>query len=135
MKKPLLRGKYREIFSSLTEAFFPGDGPFSYSGKEIVNPDFVNRYFGYADSDIRSGLKILLLFFNRVAPFISGKGLKKFTSLPLKERVEVLEKLESSENFILRYLLLSLKTVISLFYFDHQETWKDVEYSEECAER
>ena len=135
MKKPILHGKYRDIFLSLAEAYFPSTGGFKLSGREAINPDFVSRYFGYAEDDLRLGFKGLLFFLDTIAPVIAGKGFKKMRNLPLQDRIEVLEKLEQSPNHILRYLILTGKTLISLFYYDNPETWDDVGYREECLKR
>ena len=134
MKKPLLRGKKKEIFLSIAEAVFPQNGEFP-EGREIINPDSVSRYFGYAENDLRIGFLILLSIVNSLSPFLAGKGLKKFTSLSVEERIEVLEKLESSSNSTLRYLVLTLKTLFSLFYYDTPEIWKIVGFDGECLKR
>ncbi len=132
MKKPILRGRYKEIFLALADAFFPPDGGLSRGGSQLINPDFVSRYFGYAEDDLRLGLKGLLLFWDYGAPIINGKGLKKFRNLSLRERVQILEKMEKSPNDIIRYLLPTTKTLFSMFFYDHPEVWEKVGYREEC---
>ncbi len=135
MKKPILHKKYRAIFLAVAEAYFPAESGLKLSGSEGINPDFVSRYFGYAEDDLRLGFKGLLFFLDSIAPFLAGKGLKKMRNLPLKERIDVLEKLENSSNYILRYLILTGKTLISMFYYDNPETWEDIGYREECLKR
>ena len=132
MKKPILRGKYREIFLALADAFFPPDSVFGKGGADLINTDFVSRYFGYAENDLRLGLKGLLFLWDHLVPAINGKGFKKFRELSLKERVELLEKMENSTNYILRYLVLTTKTLLSMFFYDHPEVWAEVGYREEC---
>ncbi len=135
MKKPIIRGKYREIFLSVAEAYFPPMEGFKNPGNKGINPDYVSRYFGYAPDDLRLGLKGLLIFLDSIAPVMAGMGFRKFRKMPLEERIRVLETLEKSPNHLVRYLVITGKTIVSMFYFDNPETWEDLDYKEECLKR
>jgi len=115
----------REIacLDAAAEVMFPPGGAIAESGTDARVSRYVDRLV--AASQPRTRLRMRSLFFlvehgTLLFPAAGGiAGLRRFSSLPLHQRVAVLEAWRTSRWFLRRLVFTSLRALFTLGYFAH----------------
>lgn len=119
--------KPREIAFILaaTDATFPTNPWIPVSGADVDAPRYVDRWFETLDSGKRFQIRLLLFFFEHATMFFwapGAAGWRRFSSLSLKQRTEVLRAWYASELFARRLVSMALRAVLGMAYLGHPET-------------
>jgi hypothetical protein len=115
----------REVagLDAAAEALFPPGGAIACSGADAQVARYIDRLV--AASHPRTRLLMRMLFFliehgTLIFPAPGGvRGRRRFSSLALDERVEVLEGWQTSRLFPRRLVFTSLRALFTLGYFAH----------------
>jgi hypothetical protein len=110
-----LRGVEESIVRAAADAFFPPNGPIARSGSEADIVGWFDRHF--ATSPPRQlRLMRLLLRFVQLSPLVFGPRRKRFTNLPLPDRIDFLAGMSKSRIYFRRVAFLSLRTLMTMAY-------------------
>ena len=121
--------KSREIafLSAASDATFPTRSAIPVSGMDVDTPHYVDRWFETLHRPKRFQIRLLLLFFEQAtliwwAP--GAGGWRRFSSLSLKQRTEVLRSWYMSRLFARRLVSLALRAVLGMAYLGHPATMR-----------
>lgn len=111
----LLSAKEQAILAACADTFFPPGGPIPLSGTDAGLVEYFDGYFERLP-DTQRVLVRLLLFFIEHAPWVFGPRRKRFSSLPLADRLRVLEAMRTSPIYFRRIAFLSMRTMLTMGY-------------------
>ncbi|MDH3520348.1 MAG: hypothetical protein OEM49_07810 [Myxococcales bacterium] len=118
-----LRPAEMACVAAVAEAVFPPGGALACSGLEAGIPRYVDGFV--AEAPPRSRARMRLLFFliehgTLLFPAPGGlRGLRRFSALPLEQRIAVLEGWACSRLFARRLVFASLRAIVTLGFFAH----------------
>lgn len=120
---------YKKILDRAGEVFIPEGGPFKLGGGNAgIGERF--QYFVKAFGRKPVFTKIFLNIFNFL-PFLFLYP-RRFTSLSLDEREEIIMKLSTSRFSILRYIYILLRSLVFITFYSLEEVCNAIGYKTEC---
>ena len=108
--------------SSAAEAMFPEGGAIPSSGLDANLPGYLERFLLAADQKTRLRIHLLIYLFEHatlIFPAPGRRGMRRFSSLEIKQQVAVLDDWESSRFFVRRLVFTSLRALWTMGYFAH----------------
>lgn len=121
--------KPREIdfILAATDATFPKRSTIPVSGADVDAPRYIDRWFETLDSGKRFQIRMLLLFFEQATLIWWAPGLRgwrRFSSLSLHQRIEVMRAWYGSRFFVRRLVFTALRAVLGMAYLGHPATMR-----------
>ena len=133
MKKPF-NDKEKNILLQIADALYPKSDIFPFIASDKLDFDIINRYFENGSFDIILGFKAILFIINMLFPLIFLKKPVVFSKLSLEDRIKIMEMAEKSKNFAWRYLVLTSKTIVAMFYFENDEAKNITGFDGKCLD-
>ncbi len=113
-----LTAKEQAIVAACADTLFPAGGPIPISGTQAGLVEYFDRYVARLPE--QQGVLIrLLLWFVEHGPWVFGPRPVRFTSLPERERLRVLEGMRTSPIYFRRIAFLSMRTMLTMGYLAH----------------
>lgn len=109
----ILSVRRKRVLYALGESYFP-----DYINAE-TREDFIEKaqtYLASYSSDMRKGYGFIITFLEFL-PILMFYSLRTFSSLPLEQRREFLDRMFRSRFRVLRTMLFALKVIPCLYYF------------------
>ena len=124
---PYRRLRPREIafLRACTDAMFPARGAIPVSGSDVDTPRYVDHLLDALHAGKRFQIRLLLCFFEHATLFFwspGAAGFRRFSSLSLQQRIDVLHAWYSSSWFVRRLVFTALRSVLGLAYLGHPDT-------------
>lgn len=133
MSRPIdpvkLSGQSRKVLEAIAETIVPSEGPERPGAPEMKLADRLEAFV-----DQFPGARLLLLlvcWLWEFSPTWSG-SFRRFSSLSLAERTQVLESWEKSRWFFRRAALTGLKAVFLASFYNNPDLWPYLGYQEGC---
>ncbi len=121
----VLKGRYGVIARAVMEAIIPRGGAFEAGASDYDLLPGADRFIGCFDGRMRKIFPLMLLYIEYGAFFRSGKV---FTRLTPEKAAELLEKMESSRFYFKRAMIMVLKLMTTLPFFDIDEAARQIGY-------
>lgn len=115
-----LTAKEQAIVAACADTLFPAGGPIPLSGTAAGLVEYFDRYVGRLP-DQQGVLIRLLLWFIEHGPWVFGPRPVRFTSLPERDRLRVLEAMRTSPIYFRRIAFLSIRTMLTMGYLAHPD--------------
>ena len=123
----------RKILKSVSEALLPGSENLPIPAGQIGGFDKdVEEFVGYFPS-YSSAIIRLSLFLIQLSPILRKGFPTLFTELSMEDRLRQLERLNDSPFYLLRGLMVLLKSPILLNYSAREEVKDAVDYHVDCV--
>jgi hypothetical protein len=126
---PALGRRYRKLargeiafISSTAEAMFPDGGAIPVSGSDADIPRYLERFMMAADPKTRLAIHLLIFLVEHatlVFPAPGRRGMRRFSSLDVDQRIASLDGWEKSSLFARRLVFTSLRALWTMGYFAH----------------
>jgi hypothetical protein len=116
---PVLSRRERAFVDAASEAMFPAGGEIPTSGQEARVTDYVERYVERVPPRIRLLMRLLFLLVEQATLFFSAPGpggRRRFSSLPVEQRMAALEGWRTSRLFPRRIVFTSLRAILCMGY-------------------
>jgi hypothetical protein len=123
--RPFLSRKEQAIVASLADAFFPPGGPIPIAGTEAGLVEYMDGYCKQLPAGQGRLVRLLLVFLEH-APWVFGPRRERFSSLPLTDRLRVLEHMRTSPIYFRRVAFLSIRTMLTMGYFANDQVARHV---------
>ncbi len=120
-----------ELINFIGNALIPKGGTPHYSFEELILDFEVDKFLSHTHKDIVRVIKLMLKAI-QYAPLFTR--FKKFTDLSEKEREELLEKWEKSKLSIKRNIIIALKGMLMLCYYNHRLVKEAIGFRMKCDE-
>ena len=122
----VLKGRYGTIARAIMEAIIPRGGAFEAGAADYdLLPD-ADRFIGCFDDRMRKLFPLMLLYIEYGALFTSGRT---FTRLSPEMAGAFLEKMETSPLYFKRAMIMVLKLMTTVPFFDIDEVALQVGYN------
>lgn len=115
-----LTAKEQAIVAACADTLFPAGGPIPLSGTQAGLVAYFDRYVARLPEQ-QALLIRLLLWFVEHGPWVFGPRPVRFTSLPERDRLRVLEGMRTSPIYFRRIAFLSMRTMLTMGYLAHPE--------------
>ena len=115
------------LLRATIEAMFPARGAIPVSGSDVDAPQYIDTWFDALHATKRFQIRLLLCFFEHVTLIFwapGAGGWRRFSSLSLKQRIEVLRAWYASELFARRIVFTALRSVLGMAYLGHPATMR-----------
>lgn len=120
----MLAPREAAVVQAAAEALYPPGGAVPISGGEADLAGYVAGYLAIVPPPTRRLVRLLLLVFEQATllfPAGGRGGRRRFSSLALEQRVQVLEDWRTASLFLRRLSFTSLRALLTLAYFAHPE--------------
>lgn len=128
--RPLLAPREAAVLEAAAEALYPPGGPVPLSGGDADLAGYVDGYLAMLPAATRRLVRLLLLAFEQATllfPAPGHAGRRRFSSLTLEQRVQVLEGWRTSSLFFRRLAFTSLRALLTMAYFAHPAVLRRLE--------
>lgn len=121
----VFNGHLTDILHTFAEAALPVRAGFpTIEEAEVVRR--ADEEFYFIDPDITADFKAALYLIEALP--ISLGYFSRFSRLDRSERVAFLEKMQNTENDLVRVAIANARMVVRLMYYGHSSTWKAIGY-------
>ncbi len=124
--KFLSTGEYT-LFQAIVDAFIPSGGAFALGAKDVKLAQLMDQELAKLEPALVQGLKGGLFFLEYLAGPLNGCW-GRMSRLSDEDRVAVLAALSHSRFALLRELVVSLKVLSTLTFYDRPEVWPQIAY-------
>jgi hypothetical protein len=128
-----LKPRHRPVVRAFAEAMFQHDEPLDERRLDGFAEE-LDRFISPASKTLRFGL-LLLIDVLRWLPLVVVGRVSLFEDLKLQDRVTMLERLEHSRIAPMTLLLVALKTVSTLLFFEDDAETRALGYPGPARER
>jgi len=132
--KPVLGGRLGPIIESLTECIVPDGGKLDVSVSNTDAYVFLANYLKDQDKGARLGLTAMLVAFD-LLPFLFIGRFRRFINLTPQERELYLQDWYSSRIYYRRMLVVLLKTIIGMGYYNDPQVLSALGFELPCEEK
>ncbi|HOO70518.1 MAG TPA: hypothetical protein PK926_02075 [Spirochaetota bacterium] len=122
----VLKGRYGIIARAIMEAIIPRGGAFEAGAADYDLLPEADRFIGCFDGRMRKLFPLMLLYIEYGALFTSGRT---FTRMSPEKAGAFLEKMEASPLYFKRAMIMVLKLMTTVPFFDIDEVARQVGYS------
>ncbi|MFO8058896.1 MAG: hypothetical protein R6V10_16545 [bacterium] len=119
------------IIEELSLALVPDGGELAVSVYDTGSFNFIGRYLRDSDAGARRGIKALLVLFD-LLPFLFIGRLRRFVNLAPAEKELYLADWEASRIYYRRMVLVLLKTIVGMGYYNDKKVLSEIGYKLKC---
>lgn len=128
----LFSRKTAHIAQAVMNAIIPPGGPFPAGAADYNLLPGAEQFMGAFDKRTRALIPLLLSYIQYSALFHHGRP---FTSLKTEEASAFLEKIESSRFYYKRAMMMIVKLMTVVPFFDIDEVARQIGYEHRCKDR
>lgn len=128
-RRRAIAGGRATIFRAVMNAIIPRGGAFAQGAADYDLVSRVNELLGRIDPTIRLGFPFLLLYIEYSALLHTGR---RFTRLAEEKASQFLTGMEHSRMAYRRYIVLSMKMMTFMAFYEHREVAEAIGYFHGC---
>lgn len=128
--RPMLAPREAAVLEAAAEALYPPGGAVPISGADAGLAGYVDGYLAMLPAATRRLVRLLLLAFEQAPLLFPARGhggRRRFSSLTLEQRVQVLEDWRTASLFFRRLAFTSLRALLTMAYFAHPAVLRRLE--------
>lgn len=117
-----VRPREAAFLDAAADATFPADGAIPLSGREADLPAYADRFLEALPAHVRLQVHAMFLLFEQATilfPAPGRGGFRRFSSLSLAQRIDVLAGWSRSRFFLRRVAFTALRAVLTMGYLGH----------------
>jgi len=124
------RSRAEQCFAQVLEAMVPSGGPFDESATDLVRIEEIDSFLGDTGPLTPRTLRLGLLLLDASPYLLPPYRMRRFSRLPLQERVRLLEAWERSRLTPRRVLIHALKQLVMMHVYSRPEITAHLGYPE-----
>ncbi len=124
-----LAAREADFLTAAAEAMFPAGGAIELCGRDADLPGYVDRYLGTIHGSKRLQIRLLLVLVEQATLFFPARGrggMRRFSSLSLTQREQVLRDWSESRLFVRRLVFTALRAVLTMGYLGHPSAMRQL---------
>ncbi len=127
--KPIIKGGRKAVFVAAANAIIPRGGAFETGALDYDLVPRVNEFLGKIEPMVRFSVPFILLYVEFGAVFYTGR---RFTRLSQDRATRFLDGMERSRFAYRRYILLFLKMLTMMTFYEHRVPAEAIGYYHGC---
>ena len=126
-----LNEREHDTLRAINDVLYPPGGTIPYSANEVGVREYVDDYVYRLGGRQRLLIRALLLLLE-IGPVIFLRARRRLSRLDVHERIAFLEWLDGSSFYVLRIVLISIRTIVGMAFMADERVLAAMGYFKDC---